>query len=87
MNYRPWKRQKSKKKIKNSRAILSFWKLVGRGTKQHQIDGITTKTKMEERRDNKPSTVIKIAKDGDVILVVEPEEVNLRVHSLFLKAA
>jgi hypothetical protein len=36
---------------------------------------------MEEPRDNKPSTVVKIAADGDVILVVEPEQVKLRVHS------
>jgi hypothetical protein len=36
---------------------------------------------------NKPSTIVKIAADGDVILVVGPEEVQLRVHSLFLKAA
>jgi hypothetical protein len=42
---------------------------------------------MEEPRDNKPSTVIEIATDGDVILVVGPEKVKLRVHSLFLKAA
>ncbi|KUJ21312.1 uncharacterized protein LY89DRAFT_577242 [Mollisia scopiformis] len=42
---------------------------------------------MEELRDNKPSTVVKIAADGDVILVVGPEKVKLRVHSLFLKAA
>jgi hypothetical protein len=42
---------------------------------------------MEELRDNKPSTVIQIAADGDVILVVRPEKVKLRVPSLFLKAA
>jgi hypothetical protein len=42
---------------------------------------------MEELRDNKPSTIIEIAADGDVILVVGPEEAKLRVHSLFLKAA
>jgi hypothetical protein len=42
---------------------------------------------MEELRDSKPSTVLKIAADGDVILVVGPEKLKLRVHSLFLKAA
>ena len=42
---------------------------------------------MDELRENKPSTVVKIAADGDVILVVEPEKVKLRVLSLFLKAA
>lgn len=41
---------------------------------------------MEELRDNKPGTTIEIAADGDVILVVGPEMVKLRVHSLFLKA-
>ncbi len=41
---------------------------------------------MEEPRDNKPNTVT-IAADGDVILVVGPEQVKLRVHSLFLKVA
>ncbi|KAI9659672.1 MAG: hypothetical protein M1829_006580, partial [Trizodia sp. TS-e1964] len=42
---------------------------------------------MEEPRDNKPSTVVKIAADGDLILVVGKDKVKLRVHSLFLKAA
>jgi len=42
---------------------------------------------MEELRDIKLSTVTKIAADGDVILVVGPERVRLRVYSLFLKAA
>ncbi|KAI9761265.1 MAG: hypothetical protein M1840_001989 [Geoglossum simile] len=42
---------------------------------------------MEEIRDNKPSTIVKIVADTDVILVVGPEKVKLRVHSLFLKAA
>jgi hypothetical protein len=42
---------------------------------------------MEEQRDNKPSTIVEIAADGDVILVVGPEKMKLRVHSLFLKAA
>ncbi|CZT07043.1 uncharacterized protein RAG0_12649 [Rhynchosporium agropyri] len=42
---------------------------------------------MDESRDNEPSTVVNIAADGDVILVVGPEKVKLRVLSLFLKAA
>jgi hypothetical protein len=42
---------------------------------------------MEEQRDNKRDTTVQIAADGDVILVVGPEMVKLRVHSLFLKAA
>ncbi|PVH69810.1 hypothetical protein DL98DRAFT_564318 [Cadophora sp. DSE1049] len=37
--------------------------------------------------DDKPSTVVKVAADGDVILVVGPEKTKLRVLSLFLKAA
>ena len=37
---------------------------------------------MEELRDNKASTVVEIVADGDVILVVGPEKVKLRVHSL-----
>lgn len=42
---------------------------------------------MEEPRNNKASTIVQIAADGDVILVVGPEQVKLRVYSLFLKAA
>ncbi len=42
---------------------------------------------MEELRDNKQSTIVKIVTDGDLILVIRPEKVKLRVHSLFLKAA
>ena len=42
---------------------------------------------MEELKENKQSTVVEIVADGDVILVVGPEKVKLRVHSLFLKAA
>ncbi|KAL2068131.1 hypothetical protein VTL71DRAFT_16229 [Oculimacula yallundae] len=42
---------------------------------------------MDEPRDNKPCTIVNIAADGDVILVVGPEQVKLRVLSLFLKAA
>lgn len=41
---------------------------------------------MEEPRNNAPS-IINVAADGDVILVVGPEKVKLRVHSLFLKTA
>jgi len=42
---------------------------------------------MEELSENQQSTVVKIAAGGDVILVVGPEKVKLRVHSLFLKTA
>ncbi|KAH7407173.1 hypothetical protein BKA64DRAFT_408839 [Cadophora sp. MPI-SDFR-AT-0126] len=42
---------------------------------------------MDEPRDDKSSTVVNIAVDGDVILVVGPEKAKLRVLSLFLKAA
>jgi hypothetical protein len=42
---------------------------------------------MDDPRGNKPSSVIKIVADGDVILVVGPEKVKLRVVSLFLKVA
>ena len=42
---------------------------------------------MKESKDNTPSIVVNLAADGDVILVVGPEKVKLRVHSLFLKAA
>lgn len=42
---------------------------------------------MEELRDNRPSEIVKIAADGDVILEVGLEGVKLLVHSLFLKAA
>jgi hypothetical protein len=52
-----------------------------------QIDGITTETNMEEPRDKKPSAVVNIAADGDVILVVGLEKVKIPVLSLFLKAA
>jgi hypothetical protein len=61
--------------------------------KQTQISGFIVKlnfagiSNMEKLRDNKPSIIIKIAADGDVILVIGPEKVKLRVHSLFLKEA
>ncbi|KAF2675684.1 hypothetical protein K458DRAFT_324012 [Lentithecium fluviatile CBS 122367] len=42
---------------------------------------------MEETKDGEPRSTIKIAADGDVILVVGPKAVELRVHSLFLKVA
>ncbi|KAK0118388.1 hypothetical protein ONS95_012677 [Cadophora gregata] len=42
---------------------------------------------MDEVRDDKSSTVVDIAANGDVILVVGPEMVKLRVLSLILKAA
>lgn len=42
---------------------------------------------MEKLQDTKSNTIIKIAADGDLVLTVGPEEVRLRVNSLFLKAA
>ncbi|EHK96442.1 hypothetical protein M7I_7836 [Glarea lozoyensis 74030] len=42
---------------------------------------------MDDPTDNKLSSVINIAADGDVILVVGPEKMKLRVFSLFLKTA
>ena len=42
---------------------------------------------MAELRDNEQSTFVEIIADGDVILIVGPEKVKLRVHSLFLKTA
>jgi len=56
---------------------------------EHQDNsyGITTETNMAELSDNKQSTIVEIVADGDVILVVGPEKVKLRVHSLFLMAA
>ena len=39
-----------------------------------------------EEQDNQPSPVLQIATDGDVILVVGPEEAKFLCHSLFLKA-
>ena len=41
---------------------------------------------MTEVREHKPTTLVDIAADGDVILVVGPEKIRLRVHSLNLKA-
>jgi hypothetical protein len=41
---------------------------------------------MEEPKDNNPNTIVEIAADGNVILVVGPEKMKLRVHSLFLQA-
>lgn len=52
-----------------------------------QIDGTTTRINMNEPKDNKPNTVVNVAADGDVILVVGPEQAKLRVLSLFLNAA
>jgi len=48
---------------------------------------IIIETEMAELKDNKQSIIIEIGIDGDVILVIRPEKVKLRVHSLFLKAA
>jgi hypothetical protein len=41
---------------------------------------------MAEVGEHMPNTVVDIAADGDVILVVGPERLKLRVHSLNLKA-
>ena len=49
-------------------------------------DGIVIETNMAELRDNEQSTVVEIIADGDVILIVGPEKLKLRVHSLCLKA-
>ena len=38
---------------------------------------------MEELRHKKPSTIVKIAADGDDFLVVGPEKVKLRVAQKF----
>ena len=48
---------------------------------------IIIETEMAELKDKKQSIIIEIGIDGDVILVIRPEKVKLRVHSLFLKAA
>ncbi|RFU34189.1 hypothetical protein B7463_g2175, partial [Scytalidium lignicola] len=40
---------------------------------------------MEDPRDNEQGMLVQIVADGDVVLVVGPEKVKLRVHSLFLK--
>ena len=48
--------------------------------------GIVIRTNMAELRDNEQSTIVEIIADGDVILIVGPEKLKLRVHSLFLKA-
>lgn len=42
---------------------------------------------MTETQDNLLSPVVNIASTGDMILVVGPERLKLRVHSFFLKAA
>jgi hypothetical protein len=41
---------------------------------------------MAEVGEHRPNTLVDIAADGDVILVVGPEKIGLRVHSLNLKA-
>jgi hypothetical protein len=40
-----------------------------------------------EEPTNKMPALVNIAADGDIILLVGPEKIKLRVHSLFLKAA
>ncbi|KAL3424235.1 hypothetical protein PVAG01_03516 [Phlyctema vagabunda] len=42
---------------------------------------------MKESKDDMPSIVDDLAADGDLVLIVGPERLKLRVHSLFLKAA
>ncbi|OQD74383.1 hypothetical protein PENDEC_c011G04115 [Penicillium decumbens] len=42
---------------------------------------------MAEITDNEPSTVVNIAAAGDLVLVIGPEKLKLRVHSLILKTA
>ncbi|KAF4960489.1 hypothetical protein FSARC_10457 [Fusarium sarcochroum] len=42
---------------------------------------------MESPRDAKVSTVVQIAADGDLLLIVGPEETRIRVHSTSLMAA
>ena len=42
---------------------------------------------MAEPRDNEQSSIVEIVANGDVILVVGPEKLKLRAHSLFLKEA
>ncbi|KAL1852454.1 hypothetical protein VTK73DRAFT_9215 [Phialemonium thermophilum] len=44
------------------------------------------KISMENSGDTQTDTVVEIAPDGDLILVVGPEEAKLRVHSVFLTA-
>jgi hypothetical protein len=41
---------------------------------------------MENPRDTQTNTVVEIAPDGDLILIVGPEEAKLLVHSMLLKA-
>ncbi|KAK1534777.1 uncharacterized protein CCOS01_03529 [Colletotrichum costaricense] len=42
---------------------------------------------MENPRDGRPSTIIEIAPDGDLLLLVGPDETRMRVHSMSLMAA
>ncbi|KAM5360762.1 hypothetical protein BFJ70_g16769 [Fusarium oxysporum] len=42
---------------------------------------------MEDPTDTKPNTVVEIAPDGDLVLIVGPEETKLRVRSILLMAA
>lgn len=51
-------------------------------TKQRQ----TVKIRMENPRDTQTSTVFEIAPDGDLMLIVGPEEAKLHVHSMLLRA-
>lgn len=40
---------------------------------------------MEDLRDTQTDTLVEIAPDGDLILIVGPEEAKLRVHSMLLR--
>ena len=42
---------------------------------------------MEELGDDKPSAIFDIVENGAIVLVVGPNNVKLRVHSLILKTA
>ena len=71
----------SKCLIPTLRTVLSVAKTI------NDSDGISIENHMEDLRDNKQGRIVEIVADGDVILVIGPEKVKLRVHSLFLKAA
>lgn len=51
-------------------------------TKQWQ----TIKIRMENPKDTQTNTIVEIAPDGDLILIVGPEEAKLHVHSMLLRA-
>ncbi|KAL6825177.1 hypothetical protein V8C40DRAFT_245748 [Trichoderma camerunense] len=51
-------------------------------TKQWQ----TIKIRMEDPNDTQTNTIVEIAPEGDLILIVGPEKAKLRVRSMFLRA-